>query len=74
MHKKIASLLLISLVTLSIIYGCCNIILPSYATRSIEAEPSPTTLTETPHQTAKLSCPKRNLDVLGDPIDIPRPK
>jgi len=74
MNDKITSLVLICLVTLAIVYGCSSTALCNHATRSVDGVPSrPTTLTEDPHQNVKLSHPKPNLDILGDPIDGPKP-
>ncbi|TET20746.1 hypothetical protein E3J74_02155 [Candidatus Bathyarchaeota archaeon] len=74
MNEKITSLLLICLVTLAILYGCSSTALSNHTTRSIDAVPSgPTTVTEDPIQNGKLSCPKPNLDILGDEVDDVRP-
>lgn len=74
MNEKIASLLLICLVALSIVYGCSSTALSSHATRSIDGVPfRPTTVTEETCQNVKLPYPEPNLDIMGDPIDGPRP-
>ena len=74
MNEKITSLVLICLVTLAIVYGCSSTALSSHATRSVDGVPSmPTTLTEDSRQNIKLFHPKPNLDILGDPIDGPKP-
>ena len=74
MNEKITSLLLICLVALSIVYGCSNTALPSHEALSVDGVSSgPTTIAEDLGKNAKLSCPKPNLDILGDPVDDVRP-
>lgn len=74
MNEKITSLLLICLVALSIVYGCSNAALPSHETLSVDGVSSgPTTIAEDPGKNAKLSRPKPNFDVLGDPVDDVKP-
>ena len=72
MNEKIASLLLVCLVSLSIVYGCSTTASSSHAIQSIDAVPSgPTSVTEEPGQNVKLSY--LDLIPLGDPIDDPVP-
>ena len=75
MNERTTSILLICFVALSIVYCYSSTILPCHATESIDAVHSrPTTLTKEPCQNVKLSYPRPNWNVLGDPIDNPRPK
>ena len=72
MNEKIASILLICLVSLSIIYCYSITALPSHTTHYREVALSQrTTVTK---ENAKLSYSKPNLGVLGDPIDDPKPR
>lgn len=72
MKEKIASLLLICLVALSVVYICSSTAFSNLVTKAIDAVPSkPITVTEGPRQDGKLSCPKPV--PLGDPIDNPKP-
>jgi len=72
MKEKIASLLLICLVALSIVYICSSTALSCHVPRSIDAVTSrPTSATEEPRQNVKLSYPEPI--PLGDPIDDPVP-
>jgi hypothetical protein len=72
MKEKIAPLLLLCLVAVSIIYGFGSVASSSHDMRSIDAVPSrPTALTEDHHQNAKWSYPR--LVPLGDPVDDPTP-
>jgi len=74
MNKKITSLLLICLVALSIVYGWGNTALPSHETLSVDGVASgPTTIAEDPGKNARLSRPKPNFDILGDPVDDVKP-
>ena len=74
MNEKITSLLLVCLVTLAIAYGCSSAALSSHVTRSVDGVSSElTTVTEDPSQNVKLSYPKPNLEILGDPVDDVRP-
>ena len=72
MKKRIASLLLVCSVVLSIVYSCSSIALSSHATESTDPVLSwPTTVTEELRPKRKLSYP--GLMPLGDPIDDPTP-
>lgn len=72
MNKKIACLLVICLVALSIVYVGGSTALASHATQPIDAVPSTrTTATEGPSQNKGLSYQKPI--PLGDPIENPRP-
>ena len=75
MNDKIASLLLICLVALSIVYVCSSTALSSHATQSVDAVPSgPTTVIGEPRQNVKLSNGEPTPRILGDPIDDPKPR
>jgi hypothetical protein len=70
MNEKIASLLLVCLVALSIVYGCNSNALSSHLGRSVDSVPSRSpTVAEEPCQSGKLSYPGPNPDIMGDPID-----
>jgi len=72
MKSKMASLLLLCLVAVSIFYGFSRIASSGYEIQSIDAVPSsPTAITENPCQDIKQSYPR--LVPLGDPIDDPTP-
>jgi hypothetical protein len=73
MKGKIASLLLLCLVAVSIFYGFSSIASSGHEIQSMDAAPSsPTTITENPCQNIKRSYPR--LVPLGDPIDDPTPE
>ena len=72
MKEKIASLLLICLVALSIVYVCSRTALSRHTTRYKDAVPSrPASVTKEPPQNVKPSYPEPI--PLGDPIDDPKP-
>lgn len=72
MKEKMASILLICLVALSIIYVCNSTALSSHELQAIGTAPSrPTSITETPSPKGRLSYPAPI--PMGDPIDNPIP-
>jgi len=76
MNEKIASLLLIYLVTLSIVYVWSSSALSIDATHSKDVSPSGAImLTEENHQmhTSVFYVEVQNPSILGDPIDDPKP-
>jgi len=68
MKEKTVILMLICLVALSIVYSCTGIAFSSHTTPT-----GPTRVTEEKHPNVKPSYPEPNLNILGDPIDNPRP-
>lgn len=75
MNGKIVYILLMCLVTLPIIYGCCSIPLYIRATHYTDVTSfEPTLVTKQTCQNVKPSYPRPNLSVLGDPIDDPKPR
>lgn len=74
MNEKITSLLLVCLVALSIVYGYSSTALSNHETLSVDGVSSGSiTGAEDSGKNAKLSRPKPNLDILGDPVDDVRP-
>jgi len=70
MNEKTASLLLICLVALSIVYACNSTALSSHIRRSVDGVPSRSpTATEGTCQNGELTYPGPNPDIMGDPVD-----
>lgn len=73
MKKKIASLLLVCIVALSIVY-VCSTTLYSRITQSMDAMPSRSTIvTDEIYQKEKLHSPEPPLKVTGDPVEDVKP-
>ena len=72
MKRKIASLLLLCLVAVSLFYGLNSIASSGQEIQSMDVAPSsPTTIIENPCQDIKQSYPR--LVPLGDDVDDPTP-
>lgn len=74
MHRKVAILLLIGLVVLSIVYGCSATALSNHGPQSTDTDSSKHIIVaEERGQDIRRPFPGRNLGVSGDPIEDPVP-